>query len=104
MLLSNRSRCFCLGLVMIGCLLVDPCLAGNKFETIGGGVVGSSGIKLQHLRVIGIGAGIFFLVCAVLSATVARGNPLTLNYSLWKQSSAVLLALSLISFGFVVFT
>ena len=72
-------------------LSAQPSLA-NKFETIGSGVSGSRGLKIEWLQ------GFLFVVCgilalgAVLAVAVPHRNTLFLNAVNWK-TSAVLMAL-----------
>ncbi len=85
-------------------LALEPGLCGNKFQTIGGGVAGSTPVKLSYLRPISAGFGVFFLICTVLSASRfghARAN--STNYSLWRQSAAILGVLTLMSFAVALF-
>ncbi len=94
-------------LILFGILAMSDIslLAGNKFETIGGGVSGSTPIKLESLRPIAIGFGAFFLACGLLSLLpMGHKNALTMNYSNWKVSAGAFLILSFLSFAFVVFT
>jgi len=93
-----------LAAVMFLGLMLEPALAGNRFETIGGGVSGSTEAKLALVRPISIGFGVFFLIGAVLSASKRwHENANSPNYSLWKQSVAVLSVLSLASFAIAIF-
>ncbi len=74
-------------------------LAGNKFETIGGGVSGSTSIKLKELKPIFLGFGSFLLLAAILSLLpLGHKNALTLNHSKWQLSSAIFFGLSAIFF------
>ncbi|WP_164513278.1 hypothetical protein [Thiosocius teredinicola] len=79
-------------------LLIEPALA-NKFETIGGGVAGSSGIKREWLQKFFLVAGGISLFGAFLAVVVPRNNALFLNFRNWKASAAVLTVLSIIFFG-----
>ncbi len=68
---------------------LEPALA-NKFETIGGGVAGSSGLKREWLQyflyfVAGLGA-----LGALLAVIYPRKNALYLNYNNWKKSAIVM--------------
>ena len=69
-------------------LFCEPSLA-NKFETIGGGVQGSTQVKIEYLQLVAYVAGGIFLVAGVLSILLHDKNAQTLNYTMWK-SSAVL--------------
>lgn len=70
----------------------------NKFETIGSGISGSRGIKIEWLQ------GFLFVVCgiltlgAVLAVAVPHRNTLFLNAVNWK-TSAILMALLAIAIG-----
>ena len=95
------------GLVFAICLLglvPELALAGNKFETIGGGVTGSSRDKLQYVRWFGFGFGSFFLLAGILSLTGSNRNPLMMNYAVWKRAGIVWLVLSALAFGLAIVT
>lgn len=95
-----------LQLLVFGVLVTmdSSLMAANKFETIGGGVAGSTSIKLMYLRPISIGFGLFFLACSLLSLTpLGHKNALTMNHTRWKLSSGIFFLLSVISFGFAIF-
>ena len=67
----------------------EPALA-NKFETIGGGISGSAGLKLEWLQtflfiIAGMGA-----LGALLAVVYPRKNALFLNYTNWKKSAIVM--------------
>ncbi|MEW8460068.1 MAG: hypothetical protein AB2653_07185, partial [Candidatus Thiodiazotropha endolucinida] len=47
-------------------LFAGPLLA-NKFETIGGGVSGSTRVKIEYLQVIAYAAGGIFLIAGILT-------------------------------------
>jgi hypothetical protein len=85
----------------VGLLLLmsfEPVLA-NKFETIGGGVSGSSSAKLDWLRGFLYVAGGISLLSSIMAVLVPHNNPLFLNFNNWKQSAAVLLAIAVLCFG-----
>jgi hypothetical protein len=84
------------GLLLL--LLFEPALA-NKFETIGGGVSGSSSAKLDWLRGFLYVAGGISLLSSIMAVLVPHNNPLFLNFRNWKQSAAVLLAIAVLCFG-----
>ncbi len=84
--------------VLLLLLITEPALA-NKFETIGGGVAGSSGIKREWLQKFFLVAGGISLFGAFLAVVVPRKNALFLNFRNWKASAAVLTVLSIIFFG-----
>ena len=95
---------FLLSGVAIGLLLLEPSLAGNKFETIGGGISGSSQAKLQFVRPISSGFGILFLIGAILSLTpFIHKSAESPSFSTWKQSAGVLFVLSTLCFGIALF-
>ena len=75
------------GLIML--LGVDPALA-NKFETIGGGVSGSVGIKREWLEKIFFVAAGISLLGAIAAVLFPHRNPLFLNYSNWKSSAIIM--------------
>ncbi len=72
----------------------EPLLA-NKFETIGGGVQGHTGMKVDFLRVFAYVASAIFLVAGILSIALHDKNAQTLNYTMWKASSAIFFLLSI---------
>ena len=95
-----------IGLAMVAFALLmlfaaEPALA-NKFETIGGGLSGSSGIKREWLQ------GFFMVVAglclfgAILTVVVPHKNALYLNSTSWKASFGVLMTFSAI-FGSAAF-
>lgn len=77
-------------------LWMDPALS-NKFETIGGGVTGTSYAKAEWLK------DFFFVVAAmgalgaILAVFYPRDNALFLNYNNWKKSAIVLGVISGVS-------
>ena len=83
-------------LLFILLLFTEPLLA-NKFETIGGGVQGSKQVKIEYLQVIAYVAGGIFLVAGVLAIALHNHNAQTLNYTMWKSSSALFFILSICS-------
>jgi hypothetical protein len=83
-----------LTVVTILMVLCDPVLA-NKFETIGGGVQGSSKLKVEYLQVIAYVTSGIFLTAGVLSIALHNKNAHTLNYTLWKSSAAIFFLLSI---------
>jgi hypothetical protein len=84
-------------LVVFLALLIEPALA-NKFETIGGGVSGSSGIKREWLQKFFLVIGGASLLGAVLAVVVPHRNALYLNYNNWKQSAIMLSVLAVVMF------
>lgn len=83
-------------------LLIEPALA-NKFETIGGGVSGSSGIKREWLQKFFLVVGGASLLGAVLAVVVPHRNALYLNYNNWKQSAIMLSILAVVMFAAAAF-
>ncbi|MEJ2453662.1 MAG: hypothetical protein P8103_05840 [Candidatus Thiodiazotropha sp.] len=81
-------------LLLAGMLVCEPLLA-NKFETIGGGVQGSTQIKTEYLQVIAYITGGIFLAAGVLAILLHDKNAQTLNYTMWKPSSALFFLLSI---------
>jgi hypothetical protein len=67
---------------------VDPALA-NRFETIGGGVVGSRKIKLEYLKVISYATGAVFLLAAAATVITHKRNAQMLSYTMWKPSTVI---------------
>jgi len=99
MIMANGSRLCCSFLFFILFLsLMEPALA-NKFETIGGGVAGSSGIKREWLQDFFLVVGGLALLGAVLALVVPHTNALYLNFGNWKRSAVILLILSAVFFG-----
>ncbi len=92
-------RWLVLVLALLGLLSVDPALA-NKFETIGGGVAGSSGFKREWLQNFFLVVGGVSLLTALLALLVPHYNALYLNYSNWKRSFAILVIISAAFFLF----
>lgn len=87
-----------IALGILAMLCIEPALA-NKFETIGGGVSGSSGIKRDWLQKFFLVVGGMSLLSAVLALVVPHNNALFLNYGNWKKSFIILLVLSIFFFG-----
>ncbi|MES9965073.1 MAG: hypothetical protein ABW116_16220 [Candidatus Sedimenticola sp. 20ELBAFRAG] len=90
--------------LILGCLAVEPALAGNKFEIIGGGVTGSNQAKREFVQMFLYVTGGVFLLMALLAVTSpTRKNASFLTFTLWKQSAAIFLVLSLASLGIALF-
>ncbi|MCU7905400.1 MAG: hypothetical protein KZQ76_05965 [Candidatus Thiodiazotropha sp. (ex Epidulcina cf. delphinae)] len=89
-------------LLLITIFFAEPLLA-NKFETIGGGVQGSTKIKIEYLQIIAYVAGGIFLISGILAIVLHDKNALTLNYTMWKSSSAMFFILSVGAFAIAVF-
>jgi len=85
-------------LITLALFLCEPASA-NKFETIGGGVQGSAKIKIEYLHVIAYFVGAIFLAAGILSIVLHDKNAQTLNYTMWKTSSALFFLLSVASFA-----
>ena len=83
-------------------IIADPVIA-NKFETIGGGVQGSTQAKVAYLQVIAFVAGGIFLVAGVLAIVLQNKNALTLNYTMWRTSSILFFLLSIAAFATAIF-
>ena len=83
-------------LLFVLLMFTEPLLA-NKFETIGGGVQGSKQVKIEYLQVIAYVAGGIFLIAGVLAIALHNQNAQTLNYTMWKSSSALFFILSICS-------
>jgi hypothetical protein len=93
------ARCGQIALILALLLCcVEPALA-NKFETIGGGFGGSSSYKREWLQHFFLATGGVTLTASLLALTFPHGNPLLLNFSNWKASSAVLGALATACFA-----
>ncbi|MCG8489942.1 MAG: hypothetical protein AB2551_07370 [Candidatus Thiodiazotropha sp.] len=75
-------------------MLSDPLMA-NKFETIGGGVQGSTKIKVEYLKTIAYVASGIFLIAGILAIALHNRNAQTLNYTMWKSSAAMFFILSI---------
>jgi hypothetical protein len=88
--------------LLLALCIIEPCLA-NKFETIGGGVQGSTKVKVEYLQVIAYVAGGIFLIAGVLSILLHDRNAQTLNYTMWKVSSGIFFLLSVTAFAAAVF-
>lgn len=78
-------------------LFLEPALA-NKFETIGGGVSGSTGIKREWLQKFLLVSGGLSLLGAILAVVIPHTNAAFLNFSNWKQSAIVLLVFAVVFF------
>lgn len=87
------------------CLFVaEPSLAANKFEIIGGGVVGSSASKKEFAQTFLYVAGGVFLLLAILAVTSpTRKHASYLTFTLWKQSAVIFMVLCLVSVGIAFF-
>lgn len=82
--------------LLLGLILCEPVLA-NKFETIGGGVQGSTRVKIEYLQVIAyVASGIFF-ISGILAIVLHNKNAQTLNYTMWKPSAAIFFILSILA-------
>jgi len=74
-------------------LIAEPALA-NKFETIGGGLAGSSSIKRDWLTGFFMIAGGITLLLGFLCIVTPHRNAAFLNSTNWKQSAIVLFSLT----------
>ncbi|MEW8506027.1 MAG: hypothetical protein AB2598_04945 [Candidatus Thiodiazotropha sp.] len=88
-----------LGLTLAIWLLSGGPLLANKFETIGGGVQGSTRVKIEYLQVIAYVSGGIFLVAGILAIALHNKNSQTLNYTMWKPSAVIFFLLSISSFA-----
>lgn len=86
---GSRPFSICMLAALVAALLLAVPEAGfaNKFETIGGGVSGSTAIKREWLQVMFFVAAGFCALGAVLVVVMPHNNPLFLNYRNWKTSS-----------------
>jgi hypothetical protein len=80
--------------ILLALCLCEPALA-NKFETIGGGVQGQTKLKLDFLRIFAYVASAIFFIAGILSIALHNKNAQTLNYTMWKTSSALFFLLSI---------
>lgn len=83
--------------ILLLLLFLEPALA-NKFETIGGGVSGSSGIKREWLQNFFLVCGGLSLLGSILSILVPHRNAAFLNFRNWKQSAIVLFVFAAVFF------
>ena len=83
-----------LWIALLALCFSEPLLA-NKFETIGGGVQGQTKMKIDFLRVFAFVASGVFLLAGILSIALHDKNAQTLNYTMWKASSALFFLLSI---------
>ncbi len=81
--------------LLLVCLLFSEPLLANKFETIGGGVQGSTRIKLEYLRVVAYIASGIFLLGGTLAILLHDRNAQTLNYTMWKPSAVLFFLLGI---------
>jgi hypothetical protein len=84
-------------LLLTGLLFCEPLLA-NKFETIGGGVQGSTQLKVEYLQAIAYVVGGIFLVSGFLTILLRNKNAQTLSYTMWKPSAVLFFLLSIGAF------
>jgi hypothetical protein len=84
-------------LLLTGLLFCEPLLA-NKFETIGGGVQGSTQVKIEYLQAIAYGVGGIFLASGILTILLRNKNAQTLSYTMWKPSAVLFFLLSIGAF------
>lgn len=83
-------------------LLTEPLLA-NKFETIGGGVSGSTRVKVEYLQIIAYVSGGIFIIAGILAILLHDKNAQTLNYTMWKPSAAIFFLLGISAIAAAVF-
>lgn len=77
-------------LLLILVSALDPAFAGNKFETISGGVSGSVKLKKEHIQIVLYVVSGIFLFSTLLAIALPHHNALLLNFANWKQSATVL--------------
>ena len=78
-LAGSRIVALMLFLFISICLFIDPALA-NKFETIGGGVSGSTQIKLEYLKIIAlVFGGVFLVACDIIARLVPSRSEMPLG-------------------------
>ena len=80
--------------IALAAFYIDPALA-NRFETIGGGVVGSTKIKLEYLKVIAYSVGSIALLASALTVITRKQNAQMLNYTMWKPSTVIFFVLGI---------
>ncbi len=88
-------------LLLTGLFLCEPALA-NKFETIGSGVQGSTQAKIEYLKVIAYVAAGIFMIAGIASIVLHDKNAQTLNYTMWKVSSALFFLFAIGAFAVAV--
>lgn len=96
--MNGKSLSYGIILCILALLCLEPAFA-NKFETIGGGISGSSGIKREWLQKFFLVVGGLSLLSAVLAVVVPHDNALFLNYGNWKRSAIILFILAAVFFG-----
>ncbi len=89
-------------LLLAGLFFCEPLLA-NKFETIGGGVQGSTKIKVEYLQIVAYVAAGFFTVSGVLAIVLRNKNAQTLSYTMWRSSAVILFLLAIGSLTLALF-
>jgi uncharacterized integral membrane protein len=95
---SSTDKTILPWLLSTGLLLFTHPLLANKFETIGGGVQGSTRLKIEYMQWIAYAASAIFLVAGVLTILLHNKNALTLNYTMWKSSATLFFLLSISAF------
>ncbi|MET0014708.1 MAG: hypothetical protein ABW088_13745 [Sedimenticola sp.] len=90
--------------LILACLAMEPALAGNKFEIIGGGVTGSDASKLAFVQTfLYVASGVFLLLAVLAVISPTRKNASFLTFTLWKESAAIFMVLCLLSLGLALF-
>jgi hypothetical protein len=89
-------------LLLAGLFFCEPLLA-NKFETIGGGVQGSTRIKIEYLQIVAYVAAGIFTVAGVLAIVLRNKNAQTLSYTMWKSSATLFFLLAIGSIALAIF-
>jgi uncharacterized membrane protein len=90
-------------LLLAGIFFFEPLLA-NKFETIGGGVQGSTKIKVEYLQIVAYVAAGIFATAGVLAIVLRNKNAQTLSYTMWRSSAVLffLLAVGSLTLAFFI--
>ncbi len=89
-------------LLLAGLFFCEPLLA-NKFETIGGGVQGSTKIKVEYLQIVAYVASGIFAVAGVLAIVLRNKNAQMLSYTMWKSSAVLFFLLAIGSLSLAYF-
>jgi hypothetical protein len=94
MSLKSDNTLFTILLLILLLTMMDPVLA-NKFSTIGGGVSGSSEIKIEFLKIAAYVVAAVFILFGILSVVQRNQNAQTLNYTMWKSSATIFIVLGI---------
>jgi hypothetical protein len=88
-----------LGMILFLLLIYAEPLLANKFETIGGGVQGSTRVKVEYLQIVAYISGGILLIAGILAIALQNKNAHTLNYTMWKSSSVMFFLMSIAAFA-----